>query len=108
MILPDAVSEAVKNFIKDYVPKSPNIRNKFVKLKPNDCNIQFAFTVSDKCLVLAFYTKNGQFNQNAVITSTNPEAIDFGLKLFEEYEKLCGDYVSLEDIIYPNGRRDGY
>ena len=108
LILPDAVSEAVKNFIKEYVPKSPNIRNKYVKLKPNDCNIQFAFTVSDKCLVLAFYTKNGQFNQNAVITSTNPEAIDFGLKLFEEYEKLCGDYVSLEDIIYPNGRRDDY
>ena len=108
LILPDAVSEAVKNFIKDYVPKSPKIKNKYVKLKPNDCNIQFAFTVSNKCLVLAFYTKNGEFNQNAVITSTSPEAIEFGLKLFEEYEKLCGDYVSLEDIIYPNGRGDGY
>ena len=30
------------------------------------------------------------------------------VKLFEEYEKLCGDYVSLEDIIYPNGRGDYY
>lgn len=108
LILPDAVSEAVKNFIRDYVPKSPGIKNRFVRLKPNDCNIQFAFTVSDKCLVIAFYTKNGQFNQNAVLTSTSPEAIEFGLKLFEEYEKLCGDYVSLEDIIYPNGRGDSY
>lgn len=108
LILPDAVSEAVKNFIMEYVPKSPGIKNRYVKLKPNDCNIQFAFTVSDKCLVLAFYTKKGQFNQNAVITSTSQEAIEFGLKLFEEYEKLCGDYVSLENIIYPNGRRDNY
>lgn len=108
LILPDAVSEAVKNFIKDYLPKSPAIKNKHVKLKPNDSNIQFAFTVSDKCLVLAFYTKNGQFNQNAVITSTNQEAINFGLKLFEEYEKLCGDYVSLDYIIYPDGRGKNY
>ncbi len=108
LILPDAVSEAVKNFIREYVPKSKGIKNRYVKLKPNDCNIQFAFTVSDKCLVLAFYTKKGKFNQNAVITSTSQEAIDFGLKLFEEYEKLCGDYVSLEDIIYPNGRGYNY
>ena len=108
LILPDAVSEAVKDFIRDYVPKSPGIKNRYVKLKPNDCNIQFAFTVSDKCLVSALYTKDGQFNQNAVITSTSQEAIDFGLKLFEEYEKLCGDYVSLEDIIYPNGRGDNH
>lgn len=108
LILPDEVSEAVKNFIIDYVPKSPGIKNRFVKLKPNDHNIQFAFTVSDKCLVLAFYTKSGQFNQNSVLVSTNPEAITFGLKLFEEYEQLCGPYVSLEDIIYPNGRGDNY
>ena len=104
LILPDVVSEAVKDFIKEYVPKSPGVKNKYVKLKHNDANIQFAFTVSDKCLVLAFYTKNGQFNQNTVITSTTQEAIDFGLKLFEEYEKQCEDYVSLEDIIFPNGR----
>lgn len=108
LILPDEVSEAVKNFIIDYVPKSPGIKNRFVKLKPNDHNIQFAFTVSDKCLVLALYTKSGQFNQNSVLVSTNPEAITFGLKLFEEYEQLCGPYVSLEDIIYPNGRGDNY
>ena len=108
LILPDEVSEAVKNFIIDYVPKSPGVKNRFVKLKPNDHNIQFAFTVSDKCLVLALYTKSGQFNQNSVLVSTNPEAITFGLKLFEEYEKLCGPYVSLEDIIYPNGRGDNY
>ena len=106
LILPNAVSEAVKNFIKEYVPKSPGIKNKYVKLKPNDANIQFAFTVSDKCLVLAFYTKSGKFNQNTVIASTSQEAIDFGLKLFEEYEKKCGDYVSLEDLIYSNGRGD--
>ena len=49
LILPDEVSEAVKNFIIDYVPKSPGIKNRFVKLKPNDKKIQFAFTVSDKC-----------------------------------------------------------
>ena len=108
LILPDEVSEAVKNFIIDYVPKSPGVKNRFVKLKPNDHNIQFAFTVSDKCLVLALYTKSGQFNQNSVLVSTNPEAITFGLNLFEEYEKLCGPYVSLEDIIYPNGRGDNY
>lgn len=108
LILPDEVSEAVKNFIIDYVPKSPGIKNRFVKLKPNDHNIQLAFTVSDKCFVLALYTKSGQFNQNAVLVSTNPEAITFGLKLFEEYEELCGDYVSLENLIYPNGRGDDY
>ena len=108
LILPDEVSEAVKNFIIDYVPKSPGIKNKFVKLKPNDQNIEFAFTVSDKCFVAAFYTKNHQFNQNSVLVSTNEEAITFGLKLFEEYEGLCVDYVSLEDIIYPNGRGDKY
>ena len=108
LILPDEVSEAVKNFIIDYVPKSPGIKNKFVKLKPNDQNIEFAFTVSDKCFVAAFYTKNHQFNQNSVLVSTNEEAITFGLKLFEEYEGLCGDHVSLEDIIYPNGRGDKY
>ena len=34
LILPDEVSEAVKNFIIDYVPKSPGIKNRFVKLKP--------------------------------------------------------------------------
>ena len=108
LILPGEVSEAVKSFIIDYVPKSPGIKNRFVKLKPNDHDIQLAFTVSDKCFVLTFYTKYGQFNQNSVLVSTNPEAITFGLKLFEEYEKLCGDYVSLEDIIYPNGRGDNY
>ena len=108
LILPDEVSEAVKNFIIDYVPKSPGIKNRFVKLKPNDHNIEFAFTVSDKCFVAAFYTKNHQFNQNSVLVSTNEEAIKFGLKLFEEYEGLCGDYVSLEDLIYPNGRGDNY
>ena len=108
LILPDEVSEAVKNFIIDYVPKSPGIKNRFVKLKPNDHNIEFAFTVSDKCFVVAFYTKNHQFNQNSVLVSTNEEAIKFGLKLFEEYEGLCGDYVSLEDLIYPNGRGDNY
>lgn len=108
LILPDEVSEAVKNFIIDYVPKSPGVKNRFVKLKPNDCNIELAFTVTDKCFVLAFYTKNHQFNQNTVLVSTNDQAIKFGLKLFEEYEELCGDYVSLEDIIYPNGRGDIY
>ena len=108
LILPGEVSEAVKSFIIDYVPKSPGIKNRFVKLKPNDHDIQLAFTVSDKCFVLTFYTKYGHFNQNSVLVSTNPEAITFGLKLFEEYEKLCGDYVSLEDIIYPNGRGDNY
>lgn len=108
LILPDEVSEAVKKFIIDYVPKSPGIKNRFVKLKPNDHNIEFAFTVSDKCFVAAFYTKNHQFNQNSVLVSTNEEAITFGLKLFEEYEELCGDYVSLADIIYPNGRGDDY
>ena len=108
LILPDEVSEAVKNFIIDYVPKSPGIKNRFVKLKPNDHNIELAFTVTDKCFVVAFYTKNHQFNQNTVLVSTNEEAIKFGLKLFEEYEELCGDYVSLEDIIYPNGRGDNY
>ena len=108
LILPDEVSEAVKNFIIDYVPKSPGIKNRFVKLKPNDKNIELAFTVTDKCFVVAFYTKNHQFNQNSVLVSTNEEAINFGLKLFEEYEDLCGDYVSLEDIIYPNGRGDDY
>lgn len=108
LILPDEVSEAVKDFIRDYVPKSPEVKNRCVKLKPNDSNIKLAFTVSDKCFVLALYTKAGQFNQNSVLVSTNLEAINFGLKLFEEYEKLCGDYVSLEDIIYPNGRGDNY
>ena len=108
LILPDEVSEAVKKFIIDYVPKSPGIKNRFVKLKPNDHNIEFAFTVSDKCFVAAFYTKNHQFNQNSVLVSKNPEAITFGLKLYEEYEELCGDYVSLEDLIYPNGRGDDY
>lgn len=104
LILPDEVSEAIKNFIIGYVPKSKNIKNKHIKLKPNDKNIPFAFTVSDKCLVLAFYYKSGKFNQNAVITSTSPNAIQWGLKLYEEYEKLCGDYVSLEDIIYPKNK----
>lgn len=108
LILPDEVSEAVKKFIIDYVPKSPGVKNKFVKLKPNDHNIQLAFTVTDKCFVLALYTKSGQFNQNAVLVSTSPEAITFGLKLYEEYEELCGPYVSLENIIYPNGRGDIY
>ena len=108
LILPDEVSEAVKNFIIDYVPRSPGVKNKFVKLKPNDRNIQLAFTVSDKCFVLALYTKSRQFNQNTVLVSTNPEAIIFGLKLFEEYEKICGDYVSLENLIYPNGRGDNH
>lgn len=108
LILPDEVSEAVKNFIIDYIPKSPGVKNKFVKLKPNDPGIKLAFTVSDKCFVLALYTKSGQFNQNAVLVSTNPEAITFGLKLFDEYEQMCGPYVSLKDIIYPNGRGDNY
>lgn len=104
LILPDEVTEAVKNFIREYVPKSPEIKNKYVRVIPNDLNIQFAFTVSDKCLVLAFYHKSGEFNQNAVIASTSQEAIAWGLKLFDEYQSMCGDYVSLEDIIYPNGR----
>lgn len=104
LILPDEVTEAVKNFIREYVPKSPEIKNKYVRVIPNDLNIQFAFTVSDKCLVLAFYHKSGEFNQNAVIASTSQEAIVWGLKLFDEYQSMCGDYVSLEDIIYPNGR----
>ena len=108
LILPDEVSEAVKKFIIDYIPKSPGVKNKFVKLKPNDNNIKLAFTVSNKCFVLALYTKSGQFNRNSVLVSTNPEAITFGLKLFEHYEYLCGPYVSLEDIIYPNRRRDNY
>ena len=102
LILPDEVSEAVKNFIREYVPKSKGIKNKYVRLIPNDINVQFAFTVSDKCLVLAFYHKSGGFNQNAVIASTSKDAIRWGLKLFDEYQKLCGDYVSLENIIYPN------
>ena len=101
LILPDEVTEAVKNFIKEYVPKSKEIKNRYVRIIPNDINIQFAFTVSDKCLVLAFYHKSGEFNQNAVIASTSKDAIIWGLKLFDEYQKLCGDYVSLENIIYP-------
>ncbi|SDA72374.1 helix-turn-helix transcriptional regulator [Methanobrevibacter millerae] len=108
LILPNDVSQAITNFIKDYVPKSKNIKNKYVRLKPNDNNIQFAFTLSDKCLVLAFYHKSGVFNQNAVITSTSQDAISWGLKLFEEYEKLCGDYVCLENIIYPKNGGNNY
>lgn len=104
LILPDEVTEAVKNFIKEYVPKSKEIKNEYVRIIPNDINIQFAFTVSDKCLVLAFYHKSGEFNQNAVIASTSNDAIIWGLKLFDEYQKLCGDYVSLENIIYPEGK----
>ena len=103
LILPDEVTEAVKNFIKEYIPKSKGIKNEYVRIIPNDINIQFAFTVSDKCLVLAFYHKSGEFNQNAVVASTSKDAIIWGLKLFDEYQKLCGDYISLEDIIYPEG-----
>ena len=104
LILPDEVSEAVKDFIKEYVPKSKGIKNKYVRLIPNDIHVKFAFTVSDKCLVLAFYHKSGEFNQNAVISSTSKDAIQWGLKLFDEYQKLCGDYVSLENIIYPKDK----
>lgn len=104
LILPDEVSEAVKDFIKEYVPKSKGIKNKYVRLIPNDIHVKFAFTVSDKCLVLAFYHKSGEFNQNAVIASTSKDAIQWGLKLFNEYQKLCGDYVSLENIIYPKDK----
>jgi predicted transcriptional regulator len=104
LILPDEVTEAVKDFIREYVPKSPEIKNKYVRIIPNDLNIKFAFTVSDKCLVLAFYHKSGEFNQNTVIASTSKEAIAWGLKLFDEYQSMCGDYVSLENIIYSNGK----
>ena len=99
LILPEEVSKAVTNFIKDYFLKS-KVKNKDIKLITNDLNIEFVFIVSDKCLVLAFYHKSGEFNQNAVLTSTSKDAIQWGLKLFDEYEQLCGNYVSIENIIY--------
>ena len=104
LILPDEVTEAVKDFIKRSVPKSKEVKNEYVRVIPNDINVQFAFTVSDKCLVLAFYHKSGGFNQSAVITSTSKEAITWGLKLYDEYKELCGDYISLEDLIYPKDK----
>ena len=99
LILPEEVSKAVTDFIKCYLPKS-NVKNRDIKLITNDINIEFAFIVSDKCLVLAFYHKSGEFNQHAVITSTSDDAIQWGLKLFEEYEKLCKNYVYIADIIH--------
>lgn len=98
LILPEEVSQAVTDFIEDYLPKS-DVKNKNIKLITNDINIEFAFIVSDKCLVLAFYHKSGEFNQHAVLTSTSPDAIQWGLKLFDEYEKLCKNYVYIDDII---------
>ena len=99
LILPEEVSHAVTDFIKGYLPKS-NVKNKDIKLITNDINIEFAFIVSDKCLVLAFYHKTGEFNQHAVLTSTSGEAIQWGLKLFDEYEKLCKNYVYMDDIVF--------
>ena len=99
LILPEEVSKAVTDFIKGYLPKS-NVKNKDIKLITNDIDIEFAFIVSDKCLVLAFYHKSGEFNQHAVITSTSEDAIQWGLKLFEEYERLCKNYVYIADIIH--------
>ena len=98
LILPEEVSHAVTDFIKDYLPKS-DVKNKAIKLITNDINIEFAFIVSNKCLVLAFYHKSGEFNQHAVLTSTSTDAIQWGLKLFDEYEKLCKNYVYIDDII---------
>ena len=96
LILPEEVSKAVTDFIKCYLPKS-NVKNRDIKLITNDINIEFAFIVSDKCLVLAFYHKSGEFNQHAVITSTSDDAIQWGLKLFEEYEKLALEMLAREE-----------
>ena len=51
--------------------------------------------------------------RDLIIVNETAEEIKFEIPVFdgsyiEEYEKLCGDYVSLEDIIYPNGRGDNY
>ena len=100
LILPDEVSQAVQDFAKYYIPKS-KVKNKNIKLIKNDINVEFAFVISNKCLVLAFYHKSGGFNQNAVLTSTSEDAIQWGLKLFDEYEKLCENYICLKNIDYP-------
>lgn len=48
------------------------------------------------------YRKDGTFDSNAVIVSVDQKAIDWGLEVYDEYEKLSGDSISLENIIYPD------
>lgn len=99
LIIPNDVSNALINIISHF--KTDNqLKNRYLKIKSVDRAVHVALVISDKGIALSFYKKDGTFDQNHIMVSIEDKAIEWANEVFEEYEKLTGDYKSLENIIY--------
>lgn len=99
LIIPKEVSEAIINIISEYTPHK-SLKNKYFMIKTADFKIDFVLIVSTKGVVLGFYRKDGSFDQNAVLISRDENTIKWAYEVYNEYERLNDDYISLENIIY--------
>lgn len=89
----DVFIDAVRNFKFERDSRSE------ISVKIFEEALDFALVVTDKRIILGFNKEDGKFDQHAVYTSESDDAIIWGRNLFEEYEKLCRDYISLNDLM---------
>ncbi len=89
----DVFIDAVRNFKFEKDSKSE------ISVKIFEEALDFALVVTDKGIILGFNKEDGKFDQNAVYISEDEDAIVWGRNLFEEYEKLCSEYISLNELM---------
>lgn len=89
------LDEEVFDIFMDEVKKYGTEHKIFAKA--TDKPIEFVLIVTDKGIVIGSYRDDGKFDQNAVYTSTSEDAILWANNAFEEYERLCGDYIHYQE-----------
>ncbi|WP_409200726.1 helix-turn-helix transcriptional regulator [Methanobrevibacter sp. DSM 116169] len=79
-----------KNLIKEA------IKNKKLKIKSINKNLNLSLTINDKNMSLGLFKVDGTYDQNRLLSSKDPIAIDWALDLFEHINNnplICGEIL---------------
>lgn len=64
-----------------------SIKNRNLRVRRFEGDLRVAFTVTDKFMSLGLFDRNGFYDQNRDIMSTDRRAIEWGLRLYEHYRE---------------------
>ena len=95
LILEEDVSKAFIELFNDFEYGGES--NSRISVKTVNRNLDFVLGVTDEGIILGFYKEDGKFDQNAVFTSRDSEAVVWGNDIFKEYENLAPDYIILKE-----------
>ena len=80
-----------KKKVEAMVPKNLlttfELKSRIKKLSTFKGNHNFLLVVTDKVMILGFFKEDGYFDKNRLLTSKNPEVINWGNDLFENFKR---------------------